>query len=710
MSIFRRPILANIAIFCLLLLLFACAGQTQMHYKDLSYPKLGDIHIPEVKEVTLSNGMKLFLLEDHELPLINLTARIHVGSIYEPSDKIGLASITGEVMRTGGTTSRTGDEIDELLESIAASVETSIGRTSGSASMSVLKDDVETGLEVLADVLMHPVFDQDKIDLAKVQRRSAIARRNDNVNAIAGREFNKLIYGAESVYARHTEYATIDNIIRDDLVAFHGKYFHPNNMIVGMWGDFETDEMIQKVEAAFKAWESQEIDFPAVPQVKYAFRPTVNLIRKDDVNQTNIFVGHIGGKRDHPDYFAMVLMNRILGQGFTSRLFRNVRSRQGLAYSVFGVYDANYSYPGLFYVGCQTKSETTVKAIRAMLEEVRKITEREVTDEELAIAKDSYLNSFVFNFDSKGEIVNRLLTYEYYGYPHDFLQKTREGIEEVTKADILQAARRNVHPEALQILAVGRPEDFDEPLSVLGPVNEIDIAIPVPKEETPEATTESVAKGKALLAKTIEALGGKENLEALQSRKQSVDLSLNMGGQSLAASASEITVYPDKHRQEMQMPFGEVVQVLNGDQGWAQGPQGIVELNASQLREMQQGLARDTYLMLRNADEEGYTVQALGQETSDGKAYEVLMISKDDLAVKFYLDAETHLVAKRSYQGTAMGRPARLEEVYADYREVAGLKFPHTVTVLADGQKFAEGTITRLEVNPEVDSSVFARP
>jgi len=475
----------KIVIFGILVLCFAvtsCTQNSPLNYKQLKYSKLGDIQVPEVQQVTLANGMRLFLLEDHELPLISVSARVRTGSIYEPPGKIGLAAITGIVMRTGGTVGRTGDEIDEQLESIAASVETGIGLNSGSAFVSVLKKDIDVGLEILADVLMNPAFREDKIMLAKIQHRSSIARRNDNVGSIAAREFEKLIYGPDSVYARHTEYATIDSISRDDLVAFHKQFFGPDNMMLGVWGDFDIDQMIRKIEKAFEGWKKVDVQLSEVPQVKYEFPQTVNVIRKDDVNQSNIYLGHIGGMRNNPDYFALILMNRILGSGFTSRLFKNVRSREGLAYSVFGIYSANYDFPGLFYVGCQTRSEATVRAIRAMTEEVRKMTESEVTDEELALARDSYLNSFVFNFDTKGEIVSRLMTYAYYDYPLDFLQKSKESIEKVTKKDILRVAKKYLRPDEVQILAVGRPQDFDEPLSVFGDVREIDVTIPPPQK------------------------------------------------------------------------------------------------------------------------------------------------------------------------------------------------------------------------------------
>jgi predicted Zn-dependent peptidase len=479
-----RSLIIKFVLFSVLGMGFLWSGCTQQQadYKSLKYPKLQDIKVPDVEQVTLDNGMRLVLLEDHELPLINMSVLIRTGSVYEPAEKIGLASITGEVMRTGGTASKTGDELDEELESIAASVETDIGLTSGSASMSVLKQDLDKGLSILADVLMNPTFREDKIQLAKMQVHSTISRRNDSVGAVAGREFDKLIYGLKSVYARHEEHATIAAISRDDLVNFHRKYFGPNNAMLAVWGDFDAKQMIEKIEQAFDTWERVDLQLPEVPKVRYDFRKTVNVVRKDDVNQSNVYMGHIGGLRSDPDYFALIVMNRILGGGFTSRLFRNVRSREGLAYSVFGAYSANFQYPGEFYVGCQTKSESTVRAIRAMIREVEKMRENEVTDEELALAKDSFLNSFVFNFDTKGEVVNRLMTYEYFGYPTDFLQKTKTNVEKVTKADVLRVARKHLHPDKLQILAVGRPDDFDEPLSVFGIVNEIDITIPSPKQ------------------------------------------------------------------------------------------------------------------------------------------------------------------------------------------------------------------------------------
>ena len=475
----KYNIYLNFLIFLVLLgFMLSNAAIAQKGPKDqFTFPPLNKIEMPQIQKAVLKNGMKLYLIEDTQYPTIDLRAMVGVGSIYEPADKIGLASITGTVLRTGGTEKMTGDEIDKLLETLGASVETSISEGSGYVSVSVLKEDINKGIEILADILMLPAFRQEKIDLAKIQQRSFISRRNDDIGQITDREYTSLIYGKTSPYARYPEYATIETITRDDIVAFYKNYFHPNNIIFAAWGDFNAKDLQKKLDNAFAKWQAAKIDFPTKPEVDYEYKYTINFVPKSDVNQSHIQMGHIGGMLNDPDYSALVIMNQILSY---DRMFKVIRTQEGLTYAPWGYFGANYDHPGIFSCGTQTKSQSTVYAIRLMLNEVMRMTEEEVTDEELARAKDSYLNSYVFNFDSKAEIVNRVMTYAYYNYPLDFIEKIKEGVEKVTKADVLKVAKKHLQPDKLQILVVGKQEDFDEPLSVLGQVNEIDITIPIP--------------------------------------------------------------------------------------------------------------------------------------------------------------------------------------------------------------------------------------
>jgi len=441
---------------------------------------LNPIKMPRVEKVELKNGLKLFLVEDHDYPTIDFRAMIHSGSVFELASKIGLASIVGTVLRTGGTASMTGDDIDKELETLGATVETGIGSTSGYITVSVLKENIGRALEILADILINPAFAEDKIELAKIEQRSAISRRNDDIGSITDREFSKLIYGNDSPYARHPEYATIEAITRQDIVDLYKKYFYPNNTIIAVWGDFNSKEMAAMIDKAFVKWMRAEVSIPALPKVDYEFKYTVNFIQKPDVNQSNIMLGHIGGMMSNPDYPALSVMNSILSY---DRMFKKIRTDEGLAYSVWGNYGASYLNPGVFSCGAQTKSQSTVYAIGLMLKELERIKKAEVSDEELAKAKDEYLNSYVFNFDSRAKVVNRMMTYAYYGYPLDFMEKVKEGVEKVTKADVLRVAQKYLRPDKVKILVVGKQEDFDKPLSTLGKVNVIDITIPPPKAE-----------------------------------------------------------------------------------------------------------------------------------------------------------------------------------------------------------------------------------
>ncbi|NIM50845.1 MAG: insulinase family protein, partial [Gemmatimonadales bacterium] len=344
---------------------------------------------------------------------MTVQVRIRTGSRYEQADKVGLADLTANVMRTGGAGERSGAEVDQFLEDRAANLFASMGSSVGFAQLSVLTEHLNDVFPVLADMLTSPRFEADKLEEAKVQERSAIARRNDSPGGIASREFNKLIYGAESPYARQTEYATIAAITREDLVAFHQRFFHPNRVILGVTGDFQRDAMLALIKKEFGDWErlyevAAKEEFP----IKPADPSKIYYVEKTDITQTNFRLGHLGTTVDDPDYFAVEIMNQIFGQGFASRLFNVIRSEKGLAYAIWGFVGANYDHPGVFQVGGETKFESTGEALEAAIAEIKRMKAEMVTDEELAYAKESYLNSFIFNFDTPEEVVGRQMLYE----------------------------------------------------------------------------------------------------------------------------------------------------------------------------------------------------------------------------------------------------------------------------------------------------------
>lgn len=468
------------AVICLLLSFnfSPVATAEAKYYAELELPPLPDIKVPEYQQFALSNGLTVYLMEDHSLPLVNGTALIRTGSRLEPSDKVGLASLTGAVMRTGGTEKHSPAQLNEILEQRAASVETSISESAGSASFQALTEDTDLVMGLFAEVLRQPLFAQEQLDVVKTQVRGGIARRNDDPDDIAGREFAKLIYGQDSPYARTVEYASLDNISRQDLVEFHKQYFHPNNTILGIVGDFESQKMRSLIEDKFGTWR-RNFSLARVPltPVTAANTKGVFIVNQPQLTQSSVMMGHLGGRFDNPDYAALDVMNGILN-GFGGRLLNEVRSRQGLAYSVYGLWSARFDYPGMFILGGQTRSDATVQLIKSLQKEIQRLQAQLVTAQELAIAKESTLNSFVFNFQNPSQTLSRLMRYQYYGYPGDFLFRYQKAVAGTTQADVQRVARKYLQPDSLVTLVVGNQTAIKPPLTQLAAeVTPIDVTI-----------------------------------------------------------------------------------------------------------------------------------------------------------------------------------------------------------------------------------------
>ena len=480
----RLVVYLSFAVAVLSLLATPQARAQAADWQQIQIPPLPAFHPKEPKRVELPNGMVIFLQEDHELPLIDGTARIRGGSRREPADKTGLVDIYGEVWRTGGTRTQTGDQLDDFLESRAAKVETSGGVDSTTVGWSCLKQDFDDVFKVFLDLLQNPEFRDDKIDLAQKELFDAISRRNDDIGEIAARESVKLAYSPHNPYARVPEYATVAAVSRQDLLNWYQTYIHPNNIILGVVGDFDSAAMEAKLRAAFdawpkgKAWKEEEIQFQPA-------KPGYYLVPKEDVNQSAIRMVGLGTRRDNPDYYAIQVFNEAFGGGFSSRLFRDLRTGKGLAYSVGGGIGTAFDPPGILRLSMGTKSQSTVEAIQGLYQEVDDLAQKPISEDEIKRAKDSILNSFVFNFDSPDKVLRERMAYEFYGYPADFLERYRAGIEKVQPADVNRVHAKYLHKEKLAVLVVGNTGEFDKPLSSLGPVTTIDITIPPPPEEKP---------------------------------------------------------------------------------------------------------------------------------------------------------------------------------------------------------------------------------
>jgi zinc protease len=461
-------------------------AQEEKPWERIPVPPLHEFKPHEPKRVELKNGIVLFLQEDHELPFINGSVLIPGGARDERPDKTGMVDLYGQAWRTSGTEKMSGDAMDDLLESKAAKIETGGDLDSTALSWTSLKGDADQVYDLAMDLLFHPKFNGQKLELAKEQDATAIVRRNDDEEEIAGRESAKLVYGPESPYTRQPELATIGAVTLADLNAWHDRTVH-GKLIVAVSGDFEPASMEAKLRATFEGLPTVK----PLPARHDQFQQTnrgVYFINKGDVDQSNIQIVGLGTDRRNPDVPALAVMNDVLGGGFGSRLFQKVRTELGLAYAVGGGFGFDYDHPGLFRVMVLTKSPSTVDATKAALAEIAGLDTRPITEAELKRAKDDILNSFLFRYDTREKVLAESVRLEFYGYPADYLETYKTALEKVTVADVNGVAQKYIHPDKLAVLVVGNGPEIKPPLDGLsmGPVHPIDITIPQPKQTAAE--------------------------------------------------------------------------------------------------------------------------------------------------------------------------------------------------------------------------------
>ena len=467
---------------------YSLDAQQNKPWEKIPTPKLHEFKPHQPQRIELMNGIVLFLQEDHELPFVSGSVLIPGGSRDEDPAKTGLVGLYGQAWRTSGTAKLSGDALDDLLEAKAAHIETGGDVDSTAVSWDSLKGDSDQVLSLALDLLFHPSFSAEKLELSQQQEAASVVRRNDDEAEIAGRESTKLVYGPDSPYTRQPELATIGAVTVDDLKAWHertvGGKEGGGKLIVSISGDFDIAAMEAKLRAAFAGLPRVKIA-PARHDEFAGPKPGVYFIDKEDVNQSDVEIVGLGTDRHNPDVPALAVMNEILGGGFASRMFQKIRTELGLAYAVGGSYGYGWDHPGEFHAMVLTKSASTVDATKAALAEIDGLTTRPFTEEELARAKDNILNSFLFRYDTREKVLGMRVRLEFYGYPADYLETYRAALEKVTVADLNRAATKYIHPGKLAILVVGNGPEIKPGLEELklGPAQAVDITIPMPKQK-----------------------------------------------------------------------------------------------------------------------------------------------------------------------------------------------------------------------------------
>jgi len=449
---------------------------------------------PAEARTILKSGPVAYLVPDRALPLVTVSVLVRCGSYVEPEGKEGLAEFTGHLLVRGGIASKTAEELEERLAFLAAGLTSAVGDESGSVSLNLLSKDLPEGLALLRDVLTAPRFQADKLDLHRDQALQAMKQRNDESATIQAMEAERLAYGTNFWASRATTAKSLGSISVDDLRAFHRKWFHPANFVVSVSGDFDRAEMTAKLEKLFADWPFQGEKPPAIPTNTAMATGGVYLVDKD-VNQGRVAVMLPGVKRDDPDMPAITVMNDILGGGgFTSRLMNRVRSDEGLAYGAGSSFPGGVYYARVFQAGLSTKSRTVAYATRIVLDEMNRMANQPVTDEELNTAKRSFVDSFPGNFNTSSKVAavfaSDELTGRFASSP-DYWSQWRSRIESVNKDDVLRVAKKHLHPDKAVILVVGQKEEIlkghpDHPVKIeqlaSGKVTELPLRDPLTQE------------------------------------------------------------------------------------------------------------------------------------------------------------------------------------------------------------------------------------
>jgi zinc protease len=664
----------------------APTGAALPNYNELKFPELRLIASPAIQEFTLPNGLRLLLLEDHELPLIDGTVLVRTGSAFDPPEKAGLAAFVTQVMLEGGAAARPGDQLVGRFQDLGAEIAGTVSENLLAISFTGLKQNAYGFVDALKDGLTAPTFPQDRIDLMKVRMRNAIAHRNDNPAAILRREFVSTVFGKDSPYGAQVEYFNVDRINRRDLVEFHKRYFFPGNVIVALSGDFVAAEMKIRMEAFFDDWKSDQPPVPAFPEAGNAIAPGKFLAVKKDATHSFFAVGGVAGDWLDKDNPALEIMAGILRGRLNQLLNANVDSLAASWTPALG-------HPGLFQVtGAIASPFLTPKVLRTVYEELNRIRVQEVSEEELKAARSAAIDRLVFAFDNQLSLMPRLAEYRYFNIPPGYTEQYQKALAAVTRADVLRAARTRPDPEKMTTVVVANPTAFEEPLESLGgSVSLIDLTIPPPKAEASVGDEASQQRAKELLARAQQAMGGADKLAAVTDYVQELAYRFDVSAGGAQIAMTERWLAPGYLRQDSTSATGKLSVYCDGKMGWIASANVAHALTGVQLRQEQSDLFRIVLPLMLSDRVPARQLNAVDDETVE--------ISQGKDSVRLVFDPDTGLPKNALYEAITAAGMLPVIETYSDYRDLNGLKIPYKVAITLSGKKYQDLTMKSMQIN-----------
>ncbi len=669
----------------------------------LKFPALSKIKKPVIEKAVTKNGINIRLIKSDKFPIVTFMAMIKGGDVYDPESKVGLASITAQLLRIGGTKTLSGEKVDLKLDSKGISISIRSGLDDFTINVSSLKDNFDEAMSILADMLLNPAFNKDKFKEIKSKMSSLISRRNDDPSSINSREFDKLIYGKNSPFSVSLEYDHLENIKLKDVSSCYSTFFKPDSMLVGVTGPMKIKEIKKIIEKYLGKWSGKAIlpKYPEVKELKHNFK--IGFVEKSNMNQSQISIGHLGVKENIDEKAKILVFNSIFSQGFSSRLMQRLRVKMGLTYGVGGGIITNYLYPGRVLFSTFTKSETTIEVIKAIFDEIDLIKKGKVTAKELKEAKDYFLNSYVFKFSSPDKVLYNYLEKEFFGLDIEKYEKLIDDIKLVTADDVYEVANKYLDPKKMVVLVVGNKKKIKGNLSDIGKVENIDISIKQPKlkEVIPEATPESLKKGRELLFSVLN-----KNYSGYKSIKTSIqksDMDMSMMGRTMAISQTSYAVYPDKFYSEMKVMGMVMKRAINGKKGYADQMGQKKEIPEKDIEESK---FADLYDIFHSKNK--YSYQYLKKVVVKGKTYDVIYIKdKGKNWVKFFLNRDTGLIEIKE-KLVNIARQKGVGKIYmSKFKKQNAISFPFKTEIFLNGKRLINISVKEVVVNAPVDKSLF---
>jgi zinc protease len=685
-------------------------------------PAAPEYKVPHPVSRTLANGLVVHVFEDHDLPAVYYRLLIKTGASNESAAKAGLASLTADVMRKG-TATLGSQELAEKIDFLGAGLEGSADRDYSMLVAQARTQDKDVILGLMADVALHPAFSQNEVDREKSQTQAAIRQSLDDPATVADEHLAALIHGTHP-YARPVsgDEHSVGGLTRQDLVDFHSTYWRPNNAVLAVAGDVKAEETFAAIEKAFGGWEKKDVPGRPAEKSPDLQGNRVRLLDKPDLTQSQVRIGYVGVPRSTPDYFALQLMNYVLGGGgFASRLTAEVRSKMGLTYDI----STSFAYgvdPGSFVIDTFTKNSSVKQAIDATFDVLKRYKDQGPTADELAKAKSFYLGVFPFQFESPGDVARAWLVNEFYGLGDDYFDKYRDRIRAVTADDVKRVAQKYLRTEPVALVVAGRADSVQAQLAGYGPVEKLDFtarsgAVPEVAPAAPIMTApdtkESREKAQAVVARAVKAHGGLAALSAIKDWHTKGTLSLNVGSTNLDGQYSEIVQLPARRRMEMAVMGQNMVQVLDGDSAWASASGRFVPVSKDQIEAMRQGTYANPVRLLTTLSDPKADIRYAGTDTAFGKTADVIEWNRPGgRPARVFVDSASGLlVLIEQPELSPLGSSwVPVRRVYSDYRTAGKVMFPYTVTVYASGEKAVQQSLAEVKWNAGAPVTLFRRP